>query len=279
MLELFQYQIFINALLAAALSSISCGIVGAYIVSRRMVFISGGITHASFGGIGLGIYLGVDPVLCAAIFAILSAILIELFAEKSEIREDSMIGILWAFGMALGIIFIRLTPGYVDNVMGYLFGSIAIVSNLDLYMMAALTALVISIFCTLFKEILYVAFDEEYARTQKVPAKTVNCILICLVALTIVINIRVVGIILVISLLTIPQAIAGLFSKNFRTIIFYSIGFSFLSSITGLIGSYKLDLPPGACIVFLSVLAFILASIARRIYTWIKVSRKLDVRR
>lgn len=275
MIELFHYDFFIHALLAAILASVCCGIIGSYIVCRRIVFISGGITHASFGGIGLGFYLEIHPLLGAAAFAILTALCIELFSKKAEVREDSMIGILWAFGMAIGIIFVDLTPGYAPNLINYLFGNILTVSHLDLYLMGALVVIILAIFGTLFKEILYISFDEEYAKTQGVPTRAINCVLICLVALTIVIVIRVAGIILVISLLTIPQAIAGLFSKNFKTIIFYSIGFCFLASMVGLFASYKLDIPSGACIIFISVIMFVAVDITKRLYLKIVIGRNL----
>lgn len=265
MLELLSYRFFINALLAALLASISCGIIGSYIVARRMVFIGGGITHASLGGIGLGIYLGVNPLLSAALFAMLTAISIEVISKKTEIREDSIIGMMWSLGMAVGIIFVYLGTGYL-KLESYLFGDILAVSAFDLYLMLAVSALVIVIFIALFKEILYISFDEEYARTQGTPTGIINCLLICLVALTVVINIKVVGIILVMSMFTIPQAIAGLFFKDFKTIMLCSIGFCFVTSISGLIASHYLEVPPGACIILVAVLVFIIADIGKRIY-------------
>lgn len=261
MLDLFQYDFFIHALVAAVFTSITCGIIGTYIVSRRIVFISGGISHASFGGVGIGYYLGVNPILSAAAFSVLSAVTIEALSKKSELREDSLIGMMWSFGMAIGIIFIFLTPGYAANLMSYLFGDILTVSHLDILMMAVLALVIIAVFILFFKEILYLSFDREYAESQGIPVSPISYLLISLVALTIVINIRVVGIIMVISMLTIPQATANLVSRNFRHIIFYSIGFAFLASAAGLFASYYINIPSGAAIIFISIIIFVILKV------------------
>jgi len=256
MLELLQYDFFINALLASVFTAITCGIAGTYIVSRRIVFISGGISHASFGGVGIGYYLGINPIIGAAVFSVLAALGIEGLSRKSELREDSLIGMMWSFGMAVGIIFVALKPGYATNLMSYLFGNILTVSRLDIVVMAGLSLVLIIVFRLLYKEILFLSFDREYAETQGVPVSGISYLLISLVALTIVINIRVVGIILVISMLTIPQATANLVSRDFKQIIYYSIGFAFLSSVSGLVLSYALNIPSGAAIIFISILFF-----------------------
>ncbi len=247
---LLDLSFFRNALLAALLASIACGIIGSYIVSRRIVFISGGITHASFGGIGMGYYLGFDPIFGAVIFGILSALGIEFFTKKADLREDSAIAMLWALGMALGIIFIFLTPGYAPNLMSYLFGNILTVSVTDLIFLLLLTIFIAGFFLFFYRMILFVAFDEEFALTNNAPVRLFNAILISLVALTIVLNIRVVGIILVMSLLTIPQAIANLFTRRFDHMIGYSIAFGFIGSVIGLVFSYIGDIPSGAAIIF-----------------------------
>lgn len=257
MLELLNYQFFINALLAAVFSSITCGFIGTYIVSRRIVFISGGISHASFGGVGIAYYLGIPPLLGATIFSVLTALGIGALSHRSELREDSLIGMMWSFGMAVGIIFIFITPGYAADLMSYLFGSILTVSSSEILLMAGLAVVIVLFFVLLFKEILFVAFDEEYARTQGIPTAVINYILISLAALTIVINIRVVGIILVISLLTIPQAAANLLTRSFKRIIIYSTVIAFLASVSGLLVSYYLNIPSGAAIIFISIIIFL----------------------
>ncbi len=260
-IELLGHTFFQNAMGAAILASISCGIIGTYIVARRIVFISGGITHASFGGIGIAWFLGLNPVLGAAIFGVLSALGIEWVSKKTDVRQDSVIGILWALGMALGIIFIYMTPGYAPNLMSYLFGSILTVSSLDLYLLSALCVLTIVVFALMMRPIVYVAFDESYAQTHKAPVQFLNYLMIALVALAIVLNIRVVGIILVISFLTIPQTIANMFTKNFKKMIFVSIGFGILGSLIGLFMAYQLNVPSGATIIFSFVILFIISKI------------------
>jgi len=260
-IELLQYNFVVNALLAAVFASISCGIIGTYIVTRRMVFLSGGITHASFGGIGIGYFLGFNPIFSAAIFSIFSALGIEFLSKQTEVREDSAIGILWSFGMAIGIIFITITPGYVPNLMTYLFGSILTVSKLDVWLLFGLSLLIIIIFSSFYRLILFVSYDQEFARTHKIAVNLVNYSLISLVALTIVLNIKVVGIIMVISLLTIPQSIANLFTRNFRNIIIASVVLSFVGVFTGLIFSYKINIPSGASIIFSLVIYFVIAKL------------------
>jgi zinc transport system permease protein len=275
MLELFNYQFFTHALLAAVFSSITCGFIGTYIVSRRIVFISGGISHTSFGGVGIAYYLGINPLLGAAVFSVLSAIGIEAFSRKSELREDSLIGMMWSFGMAVGIIFIFITPGYAANLMSYLFGSILTVSSSEIILMAGLALLIFLFFVFLFKEILFVAFDQEYAHTQGIPTRLINYVLISLVALTIVVNIRVVGIIMVISLLTIPQATANLFSRNFKCMIACSTGFAFLASVTGLFISYRLNIPSGAAIIFTAIAVFLILKAAVTMHTKMRLRARL----
>ena len=253
------YDFVAHAVQAAFLASITCGIIGAYIVARRMVFISGGITHASFGGIGLGYFLGLNPILGAAIFSILSAFGTRLVSKQTDIREDSAIGILWSFGMAVGIIFIYLTPGYAPNLMSYLFGSILTVTPADLAFMGALATITVLTFLLFYRTILFISFDEEYARSHNAPVETFNYLMLTLVALVIVINIRVAGIILVISYLTIPQSTANLFVNDLKKIIILSMIISFAGSIIGLFLSYYWNIPSGATIIFVFVLIFILA--------------------
>jgi len=255
-IELFTYDFFVNAFLASLLAAISCGIVGTYIVSRRIVFISGGITHASFGGIGMGYYLGINPLFGAGIFAILSGMGIQLFSSKGKVREDSSIAIWWSLGMAIGIIFVYLTPGYAPNLMSYLFGSILTVSTAELWLMVALSAIIILFFTFFYRTILYISFDEDFARTSNLPVNLFNYLLMILISLTIVLNIRVVGIILILSLLTIPQATANVLTREFGRMMVYSVGFAFLASFVGLLISYFANIPSGATIIFTQVILF-----------------------
>lgn len=267
---IIEYEFLRNAIFAALLASISCGIIGSYIVARRMVFISGGITHASFGGIGLGYFLGINPLIGAIIFSVLSALGIRTFSKRSEIREDSAIGILWSLGMAVGIIFIFLTPGYAPNLMTYLFGSILTVTSFDLYLMIGLAVFTGLFFFIFYRLILFISFDEEYARSHNAPVETINYLLLALIALAIVIHIRVAGIILVISYLTIPQSAANLMANDLRKIIFLSIFLSFAGSVLGLIASYYLNIPSGATIIFVFILIFAIVRISKTVSAYLK---------
>jgi zinc transport system permease protein len=258
MLDLFRYDFFVNAVVTIIFTSISCGIIGTYIVTRRIVFISGGITHASFGGIGLGYFLGINPMIGAVVFSILSAFGIEYFSKKANVREDSAIAVMWSLGMAIGIIFIFLSPGYAPNLIGFLFGSILTVSKAELFLIGSITAVTVVFFVVFYKVVLYIAFDSEFLRTKKLPVSFFSYILIGFVALIIVISIKTAGIILVLSLLTIPQITANMLVKDFRSIIFVSIFIGLIGSFAGLTGSYFLDIPSGASIIFTLVIIFIL---------------------
>lgn len=255
-IELFSYDFFTHAFWASFFAAISCGIIGTYIVSRRIVFVSGGITHASFGGIGIGYFLGWNPLVGAAIFAVLSGWGIQLFTQKGKIREDSSIAIWWSLGMAIGIIFVYLSPGYAPNLMSYLFGSVLTVSMTELWLMGALSLVLILFFALFYRLVLYVAFDEEFAKTTGLPVNLINYLLISFIAITIVLNIRVVGIILILSLLTLPQATANLFTKDFKKMMVLSVLFAFIGSLSGLLFSFYVDIPSGASIIFTLVLIF-----------------------
>lgn len=256
MLELLQYDFFLNALLAALLASISCGIIGTYIVSRRLVFIGGGVTHASFGGIGIAYFLGLNPIIGAVVFAVLAAFGINYFTQKGKIRQDSSIAIWWSLGMALGIVFIALTPGYAPNLMSFLFGSILTVSSTDLIFIGVVTLLVAILFVIFFKMILTISFDEEFAKARNLPVGLMNYVLMAASALVIVASIRISGVILVLSLLTLPQATANLFTKNFKSIIWLSIGIGFIGMLSGLYISYYTNMPSGATIILVMTAFF-----------------------
>ena len=275
LLELLSYRFFINAIIAAMLASVTCGIIGSYIVARRIVFISGGITHASFGGIGIAYYMGLNPVLGAAVFSVLSALGIEYMSGKTNIREDSAIGILWSLGMALGIIFVFMTPGYAPNLMSYLFGSILTVGKTDLWLMLALATLIVGFFMRFYYIILFIAFDEDYARTHRIPVHLFKYILISLVALTIVMNIRLVGIILVISFLTIPPSTANLFTNDLRKMMLYSTLIGVFGSIAGIYISYYMNIPSGATIIFAFVVMFAVAKIFQIIRVKMMVRKQI----
>ncbi len=252
--SIFQYDFIIKGLLGAVFASITAGLAGTYIVSRRMVFLSGGITHASFGGIGIGYFIGINPVIGAAVFGILSALGVEYLSVRHKIREDSAIGILWAFGMAIGIIFIYLTPGYSPNLMSYLFGSILTVSNADIMALGIMSVVLILYFLIFYRAILYISFDESYARTYSSYVDIFKYITTSLMALTIVLNIRMAGVVLVLSLLTIPPNIAMIFTRVYFRIVLWSVVAGFAGTATGYVISYFAGIPVGATIIFTLVI-------------------------
>jgi zinc transport system permease protein len=257
--NIFQYEFVIKGLLGALFASITAGLAGTYIVSRRMVFLSGGITHASFGGIGIGYFAGINPVLGAAIFGILSALGVEYLSVRQKIREDSAIGILWAFGMAIGIIFIYLTPGYAPDLMSYLFGSILTVTYADIIALGIMSVVLIIYFSAFYRTILYISFDESFARTYSAYVDIFKYVTTALVALTIVLNIRMAGVVLVLSLLTIPPNIAMIFIKVYSRIIIWSVVAGFTGTAAGYAISYFAGIPVGATIIFTLVILWIIA--------------------
>jgi zinc transport system permease protein len=252
MLDVLQYQFMQNALLAGLLAAIACGIVGVYVVVKKVVFISGGIAHASFGGIGLGYLVGINPVLGAMAFTIASSLGIGLVTRRTRLPEDTAIGILWAMGMALGIIFIGLTPGYAPDLFSYLFGNILTVPFFDLMLMLVLDVVIIILVSLLYKGFLYLSFDEEFSTVSGVPTERLYLLLLCLIALTVVVLIRVVGIILVIALLTIPAALARQFTHNLKNMMLLAISAGVFFTFSGLWISYVLNLASGATIILVS---------------------------
>jgi zinc transport system permease protein len=256
--SIFQYGFIVKGLLGAVFASVTAGLAGTYVVSKRMVFLSGGITHASFGGIGIGYFMGINPVVGAAVFGILSALGVEYLSVKQRIREDSAIGILWAFGMAIGIIFIYLTPGYTPNLMSYLFGSILTVSNADIIALGTMSAILILYFGIFYRTILYISFDEVFARTYSSYVDVFKYITTSLIALTIVLNIRMAGVVLVISLLTIPPNIAMLFTRVYFKIVIWSVLAGFVGTATGYVISYYAGIPVGATIIFTLIIIWVL---------------------
>ena len=239
-MDLLQYAFFQNALIGSLLTAIACGIVGTYIVSRRLVFISGGITHASFGGLGLGFYLGTNPILMAMLFSILSAFGVEWASKTQNVREDSAIAGVWS-----------------PNLSAYLFGNILTISTADILWILGLVVLLILIFSLFLREIVYVAFDRDFAVTQGLPVKWIEYTMMCFIAMTIVLSIRLVGIMLLMSLLTLPQITVNLFTSDFKKIIWGSIVIGFLGCVSGLVLSYFLNVPSGAFIILFLVVLFL----------------------
>jgi len=267
---LMQYEFMRNALWAGLLAALACGIIGTYVVVKRMTFISGGISHASFGGVGIGYYLAhyiswMTPVIGALIFTVASALGIGTIVKRSKLTEDTAIGILWSVGMAIGVIFIGITPGYViSDLFGYLFGNILIVPTSDIIMMAILDAIIIAVVVLLYKEFFALSFDQEFSTAIGIPTGRLYLMLLGLIALTVVLLIRVVGIILIIALLTIPSATARQYTHSMKKMMWLSILIGMASVIGGLRLSYELDIASGATIILFSGILFLASTLFTR---------------
>ena len=257
-MNILEYTFFQNALAGAFLASILCGFIGTYIVTRRLVFISGGITHASFGGIGLGVMTGVNPILSAMLFAILSAFGVQWVSNHKDIRNDSAIAMFWTLGMSVGIICCFLTPGFMPDLPSFLFGSILTIGTSDLWLLGVLTVCVGLLFTMFMSPIQSVSFVRTFALSQHLPVTLFEYIMMALIAMTIVSTLKMVGIVLAISLLTIPQMTANLFTYNYKHLILLSIFLGWIDCLIGLYASYLYNVPSGATIIFVSILTFTL---------------------
>ena len=259
--NIFEYDFLTNAFIASILSGITCGIVGSYIVTRRIVFLSSGITHASFGGLGIALYAGIDPLLGALSFASISSLGTEFAARRGRIREDSVVGIIWSLGMAIGALFMSLRPGYATDLTSYLFGNILLVTPRDIVWLAILTTLLTIGSVVWLRRLTYITFDEEYAKSQGVNTTLVAYIMAVVIAIAIVLSIKVMGIILLLSLITIPTVIANDITKDFRRITPLSAIVAVVGNISGFILSYEYDIPTGSCIIFILVVLLIVVKL------------------
>lgn len=250
---LLEYDFLRNAALAGLLASIACGVIGTFVVVKRLVFISGGISHAAFGGLGACHYFGLPPLWGA--FGVAAVMALILGPERNEkLRsQDALIGVLWAVGMAVGTVFIYKTPGYAPNLMSYLFGDILTVSQTDIWIMAVLDVAVLLFVGMFYKELVAVSFDATFAHVQGVPVAPLQTLLLLFIACSIVILIQVVGIILVIALLTIPALISLMLWRNFGFVLVGAVIVSMLMTWAGLALSYLYDWPTGPAIVLLGV--------------------------
>ena len=251
-LEIFKYSFMQNALIVGLLSSICCGIIGTYIVNKKMVFISSSISHASYGGIGIGIFLIYffrlevkDPLIFGLIFSIFSGILILVLKDFFNVDSDLGIGIMMSLGMAVGIIFSFMTPGYQADMSTYLFGNILLSNKLNIILLVVLNSITIIFFIVFYKGIVYSSFDENFYRIYGIPVTFINYFMIILVSSAIIINIKTIGIILIISILTIPQATASIIARKYSSILFLSVFFSFLGILFGL----YFNIPSGPSII------------------------------
>ena len=265
MLEALQFEFMRNALMAGLCASIICGVIGSLIVINRLVFLSGGIAHSAYGGIGLAFFLGLPFMAGAFVFSFLSAMVLAAVSTRSKQRADTIIGVMWAVGMAVGILLIDLTPGYNVDLMSYLFGSILSVPRSELFIMAIAGGFILALVFYFFDDLLVMSYDEEFARVRGVPVGRLYYMLIGIVAITVVMIVQVVGLILVIALLTIPPYIAEKYTKSLVQMMLLSCVLGMIFTTGGLWVSYRFDLTSGAAIIFLAGLAFFLSLLIDRL--------------
>lgn len=264
MIELLSYDFMRSALAAGIAASVLCGIVGIYVILNRIVFISDGIAHAAFGGIGLGYFLGLDPLVFGVFSALATALGIGTISSRTRVTEDTAIGVFLATGMALGIVFMSLARGYARDLYGYLFGNILSVTWQDVAIIVGITVAVIFLVALLYKEFLVMSFDPTYGEAIGIPVRRMKLLLLCMVAFSVVMLIKIVGIILVIALLTIPGAISRQHIKGLPGIMAGAILLGMVFVTVGLFVSYYLDVPSGATIILTAAATFFLSTLLSR---------------
>lgn len=250
-MDILSYHFFQYALVVGVLASIAAGVIGSLVVLKRISFISGSIAHASFGGLGVAYFLGWNPIIGAIAFSVLSALGIGVINQKTKTHEDALISATWSVGMAVGLVFIYLTPGYTADLFSYLFGNILLSTTQDILIILILDIIVLVSVGLFFRYFLAIIFDEEFCRVTNIKVYAINLFFLALVALTVVVLIKVVGIILVIALLTLPAAAANMFCKTLKNIMICSVLLSCFSTVVGIFLSYYINWPTGPVIIFL----------------------------
>lgn len=263
-MELLGYTFFQYALAGCFLASVVCGVVGTYVVTKRMIFISGGITHSSLGGVGLGLYFGMSPIVGASLFSVMSGLGIEWLSRRRGVREDSAIAMFWTFGMSVGVMFSYLTPGYVPDLTTYLFGNILTIDDGDLIYLGVLAVAVTAFYVIYRRLVVLVAFDEDYARSLRLPVTLFKYVMTVSISLAVVSCIRIAGIVLTLSMLTVPVMTAMLFTTRYSRIIVLSVIICFVTCVSGLGLAYQLNIPSGTSIIFLSIILYAVIRLSRR---------------
>ncbi len=268
MTELLSLKLVQYALIAGVLAGLLCGLMGVFVVIKRIVFISGGISHTSYGGLGIAHYLGLPPFLGALAFATLSAAILGNISHNKIHRNDTLIGIFWAAGMAIGILFIKLTPGYTPPLSSYLFGSILFIAISDIYIMMGLIVLLSVVFTLFYKEWIAFSFDQEFTSLKGIPVRGLNILLYTCIAFTIVVLIKIIGVVLVIALLTIPPSIALIFTNSLKKVILLSMILSVYFITSGLIVSaYFSNIPSGPAIILQAGLILLITQGLKKIFS------------
>jgi zinc transport system permease protein len=272
--DLMAYQFLQYAFLTGLLAGLAVGVIGSFVVVRRISYIAGGISHTVLGGMGAALFLqrsvgwqAVHPLHGAAAGALLAALIIGLVSLRAQQREDTVIGAVWAVGMAIGVLFISQTPGYTTDLMSYLFGNILLVSPDDVWLLACLDLLIIGSVLVFYNKFVAVCFDGDFARLRGLNVDFYYLFLLCLTALTVVVLVTIVGLVMVIALLTLPPAIASIFSKSLPRMMLWSSLLCMAFTTGGLAVSYEPDLPAGATTVVLAGLSYILVLAGERLLT------------
>lgn len=264
MIDVLSYSFFQNALFTGLLASVASGVMGAYIVVKRLSFVSGSIAHSAFGGIGMAFYLGIDPLLGALGFVTGASAMIGAIRNAWPEHEDALIGSLWSVGMASGIVFIHLSNSYSNELFGYLFGNILLSTSTDIWMLSILNIVILGFVFSVYSSLLAMTFDEEYSIVSNVPTRWLYVALFIMIGLTTVVLVKAVGIILVITLLTLPAATALNLSTSFVKVQVLAVVVSMVSTVVGLFSSYALDFPSGPCIIFVAVVLYALSLFKNR---------------
>ena len=265
MFEAVQFEFMRNALLAGLLASIACGVIGTFVVVNRLVFLAGGIAHAAYGGIGLAFFLGLPYLVGTLGFSLIMAMIMAVVSLKARHRSDTIVGVLWAVGMASGIILLDLTPGYNVDLMSYLFGNILTVPNSDLWLIIILDGVVLLAVFLFYNDLLALSYDEEFAQIRGVPVRFFYFLLLAMIALSVVMIIRVVGLILVIALLTISPYIAETYSRSLKKMIVYSVVLNIFFTAVGLWLSFTFNLTSGAAIILVAAACFFISLVVQRL--------------
>lgn len=263
-LNALQFDFIRNALIAGLLVSLAAGIIGVYVVLNRVATLSGGIAHAAYGGVGIAYFFGYDPLLGGMIFSVIAALGMNVIQRKTRQRADTLIGVMWAMGMAIGIIFVDRSPGYKVDLMSFLFGSILAVSPFEITILAILDAVIVITVVAFYRNLLSISYDPIFAIVRGVPVSAISLILTTLIALTVVMMMRVVGLILVIALLTLPASIANLFVRDMRQMMAAASGLGVVFTLSGLWLSYTFNLTSGATIIVLAAGVYLLSLLIKR---------------
>lgn len=258
---MLEFAFFRNALAGLAIISVASALIGTYVVTRRLVSISGGVTHACFGGLGLGYFLGINPIIMASVFAVASSLGVEFMSTRGRVREDSAIAVVWAIGMAVGILFVFLTPGYVPELNTFLFGNVLTISSGDLWAFGTFTIILAAFYALFYHKIVACAFDRDFARVIHLPVTFINCCMTVLTAICIVLTIRLVGVMLLMSMFALPQMCAELFCHRFGAIMRLSALISLACCVGGLLLATVVDVPCSALIVMIMACAYIIPAL------------------